>query len=298
MKKRFLILMMVICLLAGSGVYAENAAHDVPEFDIPVNEPAGDFMSEGGKGTVLFADGAAVFPSETETAVEGYVPETLDKTIIEPDNRIQVSKPGEYPYSAIAYMEVTAECGDSWTGSGFMVGKNCLMTAAHCMVCHEHGKWADRITLYFGYRSSGNYLYKYNDRWFARAGTQFPRHTYDYDAMQEDWAYVILSSDVGNVTGWLGFKFATDYEVSSRNYIVAGYRYGKLKYCWGSAYAEDNKIIGHWADTVPGNSGGPVFTSDNYADAINVAENEKRQINWGRRITSDIWSYMKQDGYR
>ena len=60
----------------------------------------------------------------------------------------------------------------------------------------------------------------------------------------------------------------------------------------------NKKLITYNNDTLPGNSGGPIYTSKNYVEAIIIAENKFTLTNWGRRITSDIWTRMYKDGYK
>lgn len=299
MKKLISLLLVAAVLLAACSAYAESSGFDYSALDesMPVNQPAEDVEDEGGEGTIEVAD-ASVEPTGDAVSVEGFIPDDADKVIIGSDDRITVTKPGQYPFSTIAYMEVTGECGDQWVCTGFMVGKNCLLTAAHCMICPNHGKWAKKATFYFGFKSKSNCLYKYTGGWFGRAGTNFPNHRYDSEALSNDWCYLILDKNVGEKTGWLGFNCASDSEIRSHTYMVAGYRDYKLKYCWGNAEPYDSRVVGFTADDQPGNSGGPIFMTDNQAEAIIIAENETMQVNFGRRITSDIWSWMQKDGYK
>lgn len=326
MKKAISIFITVMLLLCACSSWAEQSVsiNTFTSTSMPVNQLTEDFEQEGEEGVVLFADPSEALPETKETQIAGFIPADLDKADIDPfdpdnakntrsvsfseddaekviigsDDRVTVKKPGEYPYSTIANMKVTAECGDKWECTGFMVGRNCLMTAAHCMVCTDHGKWAKNVTFYFGYKNSKNYLYKYTGGWFARAGTLFPNRRYDSDAMDDDWCYVILNKNVGDKTGWFGMNFATDKQITSGKFKVAGYRDNKLKYCWGNASVYSNELIFHNADDMPGNSGGPIFRKDDYASAIIIAGSDALKTNLGRRITSDIWSYMQKDGYK
>ncbi len=299
MKKLISLLLVITCFLAAYSTHAEMSKYDYSDMNenMPANQPAEDVEDEGGEGTIEIADGS-VDPEEEAVSVEGFMPDHVDKVVIGLDNRITVTYPGEYPFSAIAYIEATGKCGDKWVCSGFMVGKNCLLTAAHCMICSEHRAWAKKATFYFGFENKSNYLYKYTGDWFGRAGTTFPNNRYDAEALQDDWCYLILDENIGEKTGWLGFNCTTGSEIKDHSYMFAGYRDNKLRYCWGYAECCDSKVIGYTADIQPGNSGGPIFMNDNRAEAIIIAENETRQVNWGRRITSDIWSWMRKDGYQ
>ena len=80
------------------------------------------------------------------------------RSIIGDDGRVTVGSTTSYPYSAIAYLKVSFSCGCSGVGNGFMVSKNCMLTAGHCVVCEDHGNDATSITATFGYQSSSSYV--------------------------------------------------------------------------------------------------------------------------------------------
>ena len=110
---------------------------------------------------------------------------------------------------------------------------------------------------------------------------------------------VKLDKAVGEKTGWLGFNIASDSEINTRYYTVAGYRDNKLKYGFGWAAAYDDNLMLFNADEVAGNSGGPVYLNyQDRADAIIVAEAPEANVNIGRRITRYIWDCMQKDGYQ
>lgn len=299
MKRTASILLTIVLLLTMWSAFAEESKEDFPLSSdaMPVNNPVDDIDEEGGEGTVTVAEGRETSGKTEEVLVEGFVPDSLEKVVIGKDDRITVSQTSEYPYSAIANMKATGKCGDQWECTGFMVGQNCLLTAAHCMICPEHRQWAKNVTFYFGYKSNSNYLYKYTGGWQACAGTSFPQNEYDWDAMMDDWCYVMFDQDIGNKTGWFGFGIYKDAAIDNQRYIAAGYRDNKLKYSWGNTYVYNDKVFGFDADDVQGNSGGPIYT-DQIVMGIIAAESEDTQMNWGRRITDDLWKWMQEDGYK
>ena len=250
---------------------------------------------EGGEGTISFVDAAqadSFVSGGAPASVEPFAPDDLEKIILGSDDRVKVKKPKEYPYSAIAYMVVKGSCKCNWTCTGFMVTKNTLLTAAHCMVCTKHGKWAKNITFYFGYKSKKNYRYRYKSRWQAWAGTTFPEHRY---ASSDDWAVVKLDKNVGDKTGWFGMRFCTDSELLGNSFCIAGFSgEAKLRYVWGTVTDVWEKQIGYDIDTLPGDSGSPVF-DDNYY-AVGIETNSSDTANFGQRLRDEIRQVMVKNG--
>ncbi|MDI9521563.1 MAG: trypsin-like serine protease [Bacillota bacterium] len=301
MKKRSILCLLILTVFMIGLASASTLDVDLESLDLvmPTKSLTEDFEQEGEEGTIKVAP-VSEQEEITEPAVvsEGFAPNELEKAIIGRDDRVQINAPGQYPFSAIANMKVTGACKCKWECTGFMVSRNFLMTAAHCMICPEHNKWAKKVTFYFGYKSSKNYLYKYTGGWTGLAGTDFPNYRYDNTTMNHDWCYLKLSKNVGDKTGWMGIRFASDSEINSGYFQVAGYRDNKLKMDWGNGYAENINLMTYDADDVQGNSGGPVYDFDNYAVAIIAAESNNPPINIGRRITTTIYKYMVGDGFQ
>ena len=246
------------------------------------------WAAEDNEGTVIVVDDWSAV-SEPEADDEPYesdpfIPEEADKTVFGSDNRITVYQPSSYPFSAIAYMEVTGECGDTWTCTGFMVGKDRLLTAAHCLVCTKHSAWAKYINFYFGFKNYKNYLYCYRGAWTAWAGDLFSDRKY---SINNDFGCVKFRQNVGDTVGWFGTWWdLPDNDVESKYMYVAGYRNGILRYDYGWVDAMDRSHLSYTMDTEPGNSGGPIFTTDYYAVGINIAGSDNK--NSGFRLTREV----------
>ncbi len=239
---------------------------------------------------------------ETGEGMEPYTPEGMDKVIIGSDDRITIYDTSAYPYSAIGYMMVHATCGCDWQATCFMVSPTGAMTAAHCLVCPNHGGTADRMDIYFGYRNAKNYLYHYTNGTRYWYGTTFRNDdgTYSYNYKHEIWdyAYIKLQERVGDYTGWFGTRAAKDSDVDSW-FELAGYRREELKTNWGrlmSTTANSDLRLRITADALPGNSGSPVFDDDYYALCIWTSYNETVEENYVRRITGGLLSEMRENG--
>ena len=303
MMKRFLSLFLAVMLLiTACAAFAEDADSET-----------------GGKGTVTLIDDFETTAELEELLhpIEPGLPGGADKAdpelaqsaldasmdadlfVIGADGRTTVDDTKVWPYCTIALLDVHAECGCSWTGSGFLVGGNgLLLTAAHCLVCDEHSQWADSITFYFGYKSTYDFLYAYTGRWDAYAGNIFSNKQY---TTAKDFAVVKISSEVPETCGWMGAYWGDDDRTMNSYYVnVAGYRYGKLRYDSGYMSVQDADHVTFLMDEESGNSGGPIYTQDGYAVGIIIAESWDKNgdpiYNIGYRLTNEVFNLAKEYG--
>ena len=299
----FVTLMLLIFGSASVAIAAEETAPDDDELD----EQTGEVISVLDSSLQEYADANASSGIEDviseEAEGEPFIPDNFQKAIFGEDDRVRVKNTGKYPYSAIAYMKMRYGCGCQATGSGFMIGKRFLMTAAHCLVCEEHRKPISKVTFYFGYKGKGDYLYKYNGGFSYWYGTSFPGG-YTAENMNWDYGYVKFEKKVGNKTGWFGTQWGLDDgQIAGEVYKLAGYRDKKLRYDYGATYPINDYLMGISADAVAGNSGCPVFTNQYYAVGIYIAEgfymdgSTTYAENIVRRFTPELRRYLMEAGY-
>ena len=220
----------------------------------------------------------------------------MERVIIGEDNRTIIKSPAEFPYSAIAYLEWHASCGCDWTGTGFMVSKNTLMTAAHCIICSKHGGKVTKMTMYFGYKSKKNYLAKYSGKFDYWYGTDFSNGdgTYRYGGHDPwDYAYLKLEKDIGNKTGWFGLSSVSDASLMTKQLELAGYRNGKLYSGHDTLRGVNGTLIELWHDTEPGQSGSPLFDTSGYAYGFWVSYYTEDVKNFAYRINRWLIDEMR-----
>lgn len=239
-------------------------------------------------GTILADDGDGVSKEEGELTfskdVDAHVPDGIERSIVGTDDRVTPSDPYQYPFSAIAYMEVYFPCkhGDA-IATGFMVRPNILLTAAHALYCEECQARATHAEYYFGCYSDGSYGYMYDGMTTVALGSKYP-------SQNRGWDYAIVRFDeenVGDETGYFGFTAASNSQLEGKDYAAAGYRDGVIKFDVNKTYVRDNGSVWLYADTLPGNSGGPIYSGD-VAYGIIVAQQADGTKNVGCRITREV----------
>ena len=248
---------------------------------------------EDNTGEVYVVDPAElveIVAGEDADSVEPSVPDDVQRYTFHGDSRVSVNV-RDFPFCAIAYIEAVGSCGDCWSGSGFVAGKygNTVITAAHCLVCPDHGKWAKELTFYFGYKNKKNYMHKYKGPWYAWVGNTFSNREYSYDG---DWGVVKLKNEnISSKVGGFGMYYWKDSEVPSKLVYAAGYSDQSLQKDSGFMSVMDSNHFKYEIDQIEGDSGGPIFTKDGYAVGIIIGGTSRNGVplyNVGYRFTWDI----------
>jgi glutamyl endopeptidase len=228
--------------------------------------------------------------------------------IIGEDNRIRVNPTTSYPWSAIVKLYINWE-GFSAFGTGAMIDKNHVLTAAHCVYSQDHGGWVDSIKVVPG-ANNGNepfgHAWAINIRCYYR--------WIDYEYSSHDFAVITLDRDIGLQTGWMGlyntFPLSSIY---TGEINTAGYPYDldngqNMYYTSGNGYSAHEYSHSFDLDVEGGQSGSPVWIYDGTDYYIlSVVTSGRVGINFGTRInwnkfdcinnwlTADEYSVYKAD---
>lgn len=223
------------------------------------------------------------------------------------DRRYLISNPATFPNSAMVVLTMKNGTG-SYRCSGFLISPNTVATAGHCLFFQGSGLtqrgWAYDVRVYPGYTGSS-----------APFGSCGARRLYSVQgwlnnppSAEYDYGVVKLDCNVGNSTGWLGYR----WQSASLNGLpvhIQGYPPDKGWSQWGddgSVVRTDANLIYSSGSITNGFEGAPIFDNGLYAVAIfqqtrrlpatcqgDVCTITSADYSWGTRITSSVFNNLQ-----
>lgn len=200
--------------------------------------------------------------------------------------------------TAVAYMNITFECGCTRVGTGTMIAVNGMVTAAHNLVCYQHNKHLKSCVLYFG-RRNNQYHYKYDGTlsyaWFADFSNGY--------VSSDDIGYIVFPNDIGNTTGWYGWSAESDDDIRWEYCHMTGYDGGVTRDDWAQVDVYNTKEITWPISSGFRNSsqGGPVYYAYEgleYPVLVAVYTTCGTSTGYARRLTSAVIEDMKKNGVK
>lgn len=226
------------------------------------------------------------------------------QSIIGTDNRTRVTAVKTDPYYRIGFLYITDADGDNHLGTGFLISKNYMLTAAHCV--YMSGKPVKSIMAYFG--ANGNsYSVTASGNVYGWCSS-YPSSK----SIANDWGYIKLGTNPGSTCGWFSIGYTTDTNLESANFIICGYPGDKITYnkdsimhgknvqMWKASGKLTNIYTGYITykmDTYGGQSGSPVYNSSTeIVYGIHHGEAVSGSTNGAARITKGIFTHLKDIG--
>jgi glutamyl endopeptidase len=282
---------------------------------IAAAQPDGGFFSQGGG-------------SEAAPVLTGS-PAAKPENVIGADNRTRVADTAMTPWRCICHLEIEYENGPVGTGTGFLIGPQTVITAAHVLVDRRFFGWnrprkAKRARLLpgrngtlapYGYVVSEKF--QIPDEWLAKDADEERAAAFDYAAIQIPWTEDTEVEDerLGQRLGYFGLRSYSDAEEDKVKLLFvnnAGYPwepnkpYGTLWYNAGRISRWTDDFVEYMVDTEGGQSGSPVYFYDErqqqrYVVAIHTTGDF---VNRGLRITPTVfrqicqWADRRPDGFR
>lgn len=219
------------------------------------------------------------------------------EAVIGVDDRVQITTTSVYPWRVHASLRITANDGSQWIGTGWFIGPRTLITAGHCVFIRNSGVpnrdgWVRSITVIPGrngtqqpFGSAVSTNFRTVTGW-SNSGNQ----EYDYGA-------IILNTNLGSTTGWLGFGAYSDATLLASIANISGYPGDKPA---GTQWYHARKVtsvaprkVYYDVDTYGGQSGSAVYRIvDGKRSAIAVHAYGGGTANSGTRITSGVYDNL------
>lgn len=225
------------------------------------------------------------------------VPRSVLETVHGPDDRVQITTTNVYPWRAHASLLITARDGSLWIGTGWFIGPHTLMTAGHVVYIKNSGVdgrdgFVRSITVMPG--RNGTTL-PYGS--VTSSNLRTVKGWADNGDEEHDYGAIILDTDLGATTGWLGFGVYDDSTLTSSVGNISGYPGDKPS---GTQWYAARRIASVAArkvyydiDTFGGQSGSAVYRivdGKRYAFAVHAYGGATS--NSGTRIVTPVYNNM------
>ncbi|MBU1049782.1 serine protease [Candidatus Bipolaricaulota bacterium] len=213
------------------------------------------------------------------------------------DDRVRITNTSVYPWRVHCSLLITARDNSRWIGTGWFIGPRTVMTAGHVVYIKNSGVsgrdgWVKKIDVMPG-RNGGTLPYGLTTSYSFRSvkgwtdsGSQY----YDYGA-------IILSTSLGNRTGWLGFGVYGDSDLCATTGNISGYPGDKPSgtqwYDYHKIASVSSRKVYYDIDTAGGQSGSAVYRIKNgkrYGFAIHAYGGTT--TNSGTRIVKPVFDNM------
>jgi len=222
---------------------------------------------------------------------------TTPKSIIGNDDDRKIVNPNVYPYCAILALKIgqitSGTVVNSWVyGTGFLEGNDVMATAGHNMWSASYG-WVDDLRIYTKHNSNSYGTSFYHPMSWTCA-TNYTNGT----DKNYDWSAVRLWDNLGGSLGWFGKAWSSG-SIANKSVAISGYPTdaGKFGYQYKdtgvlSATGITYYLVRYYdIDTSGGQSGSPVFDSNNIAWAIHTTG--ATSYNYGNRITEWLYTILQ-----
>jgi glutamyl endopeptidase len=223
--------------------------------------------------------------------------------VIGDDNRVRVEATTEFPWRAIADIDVYFP-ENTVTCTGFFIGPHTVATAGHCIFNSNEGGWATSVKIMPGRNSFST---PFGSQTVSTNNLRAPTQWVDSNNPEYDYGAIILTNDtIGKQVGWYKYESLTDDELLGQLINVSGYPGDKpdpacmiLPACqlWRDTdpiTAVRSRIINYAADTYSGQSGSPVWFFDGYWKAVGIHTRSfgdstcDPENNCGTRMSPDV----------
>ncbi|PNZ84461.1 serine peptidase, S1 family [Staphylococcus microti] len=222
-----------------------------------------------------------------DTPIESAPDTSSNEKVIGVDSRTVVKNYLADPYKKIVLLKMHFKNG-FFSGTGAMINKNTVLTAAHNVYDFASKSFADQITVLAGVApgklplGTASVIQKFVPKEWINSGSS-----------EHDFAVLKLDNDLGNKTGF--FTFSSDVSIN-QPIQIAGYPGDKES---NTQYSGKGKLIRvtdhnlyYDVDTYNGESGSPILNDKNLIIGVHTAG--PGGYNFGTRINTAKLALIKQ----
>jgi glutamyl endopeptidase len=174
------------------------------------------------------------------------------------DSRTRIDRTSQFPFSAICKLKVRF-CDqkghiEALEGTGSIIDRRCVLTAAHCLFSHQYGGPAIDVEVIPGYRE-GKMPFGVAHSQEILVAQQWTEHASD----EHDWGLIFLDRNLGDTTGWFGIAATSGKAMRAH---MAGYpsdRADALYYAMVRPTHMDAAFFYYHTATWAGESGSPLW---------------------------------------
>lgn len=212
--------------------------------------------------------------------------------VIQTDERTKVENTKVIPYKYIGRLHIKNN-GKTYHATCAAFAKNAVLTAAHCVYNGSTNQFKEFVKIEFGLN---------NDTSCKIISTKPTKIIVCPDFIdgdhteKSDWAIIYYEDNILN--GALGFStgISTDTRITVTGYPgkgSAGDNTGKEQYtCSGNVLDFNTQYFKYDADTTGGQSGSPVYNSNNYIVGVHHGGSSSQGGNYAARVKGELYTTM------
>ena len=218
------------------------------------------------------------------------------EVIIGTDDRKRIENTMNDPWRRICALRITFPSGQTYRGTGFLIGARAVATAGHCVYLHNQGGWARKVEVIPG----ANGTLKY----YGSAVSTTLRSVRGWVTSKKpesDYGCVVLPAGAfgGRNLGRFGFRALDSNALLAKTAVLSGYPGDKpFAEMWGMRRRikiVTAKTLVYEIDTVGGQSGAPVYVRHNGQRCVVGIHNYGNSTgNSATRITPAVAERLKK----
>jgi len=179
-------------------------------------------------------------------------------TIKGQDKRRRIEDPTSFPWSAHCHLLIQFRDNSLWFASGTLINSRHVLTAGHNLHDKDLGGWAKSIIVYPGRNEDEQLFGSFESKMFCSVSGWVIDKNSDWD-----YGMIILDTDVGKNTGWLGLATQTDDLLKQRIVNVTGFPREKgglqMWTCYGSITHVEEQTFEYEIESTEGGSGEAIW---------------------------------------